>query len=413
MKKNTKSEQSCQEEYLSAELFREAAVKEIEEYARCASLKLIRQIMEKEVENLCGRSFSHKNNEKFHRGGSEAGSVYLQGQRVPCRRPRVRNAEGEVTLGTYAKLRKIGNLDERVLQLMSSGVSTRKYEEVIEKLAEDSGLSKSSVSRRFMEESRKSMNHFRERKFAGMKFFAVFIDGTYVAGQAVITAIGVDTDGRKHFIGFCIGSSENVETVKDLFSLLDEKEISYTENILFVLDGSKALERGVLNRFGNRAFIQRCRIHKLRNIYSKLPDKYHDEFKERYNKIFSCNKYSDALKELESVTKWLSNISSSAKESLEEAGNKLITLQKIEMPGEMMRSFNTTNVIESAFSSPKSSLRRVKKWNLKNDMLGRWVSISLLYQEKKFRKIRGVDSLNLFIDKFIKIKNNLDRNIAA
>lgn len=408
MKKNLKRQARSQEEFLSSELFRDMAISEIEIMARNASLALIKRIMEQEVEELCGKVFSHKGEAKFHRGGTECGSVYLQGQRVPIRRPRVRNSKGEVTLKTYTKLRKIENLNERVLELVSSGVSARKYDEIIEKLAEEAGLSKSSVSRRFIEESRKSMEQFKARTFEGIQFFALIMDGTYVNSQAVVTAMGVDTNGNKHFIGYSIGSSENTEVVRTLLNTFEEKKVSFTENILCVLDGSKSLERAVTDKFGEKVFIQRCKIHKLRNIYSKIPKKYYTEFKNRYNKIFTCNKFEDAKKELESVTKWLSEISYSAKESLEEAGEKLITLQKIGMPGELMRSFNTTNLIESAFSAPKCSLRRVKKWNLESDMLDRWISISLLYQEKRFRKVKGVNSLNLFIHKFTKPNFTVD-----
>jgi transposase-like protein len=269
------------------------------------------------------------------------------------------------------------------------------------------------VSRRFIEESRKTMLEFKARKFSGKIFFALVIDGTYVSGQAVVTAVGVDTDGNKHFIGYFIGSSENTEVVKSLLDLLDEKEVSFTENILCDVDGSKSLERAITDKYGARVYIQRCKIHKLRNVYAKIPKKYYPEFKQRYDKIFTCELFDDAKSELASVSKWLSKISFSAKESLDEAGDKLITLQKIGMPGNLMRSFNTTNIIESAFSAPKSTLRRVKKWRLETDMLDRWISISLLYQEKKFRKVRGVNSLNTFIYKFTKMNFSVDlKNVA-
>ena len=145
MKKDLKKQARSQEEFLSPEIFRDMTISEIEIMAHKASLEIIKKIMEKEVEELCGKVFSHKGEVKFHRGGTESGSVYWQGQRVPIRRPRVRNSDGEVTLKTYTNLRKIENLNERVLELVSSGVSARRYDEIIEKLAEEAGLSKSSV----------------------------------------------------------------------------------------------------------------------------------------------------------------------------------------------------------------------------------------------------------------------------
>jgi len=410
MKRNIKESQVSQEEILDVSMFRDLALKEIESVVRLASLDMIKRIMEEEVTHLCGESFSHKNGNKFHRGGSEKGSVYLSGQRIRISRPRVRSSEGEVKLKTYSKLRQIGNVSERVLQLLSSGVSTRKYEEVIEKLAKDSGLSKSSVSREFIKESRKSLEYFKNRDFKDKEFFALLVDGTRIGDQVVVVAMGVDISGSKNFIGFSEGSKENFEVVKSLLDTFDEKNILFTKNIICVLDGSKALEKAIKNKFGDRVFIQRCKIHKKRNILAKLKESYHADFNIKYNRIFECNNYKDAYDELQSLIHWLEEINYSASESLKEAGEKLLTLHKINMPPEIRKSFSTTNPIESGFTGPKGNLKRVKRWRLNSDMLNRWVSICLLYQEENFNKIRGVNKLNSFLYSFLNSKFNVDKN---
>ncbi|MCP5498658.1 MAG: transposase [Leptospiraceae bacterium] len=260
-------------------------------------------------------------------------------------------------------------------------------------------------------ESRKKLDEFKNRKFENHKFFAVFIDGTNVGGQSIVTALGVDIEGNKHFLGFSEGSTENYEITKELLVSFRERGLKFTDKVIFILDGSGSLKKAIKEQFGDSAVIQRCTNHKLWNLLAKLPEKHHEECKLRYRRIFSCNEYSDAKEEYLGFETWLSRISYSASNSLKEAEYDLLTIHKIRMPVEMRKTFLTTNTIESGFSGPKSLMKRVKKWNLGTDMISRWVSVNLLYQEKRFRKINGVNKINIFLADFL--EQQLDKKVAA
>ena len=198
--------------------------------------------------------------------------------------------------------------------------------------------------------------------FEGKEFFALFIDGVNFGGDMVVVALGVDKQGSKHFIGISQGSTENAEIVSDLLGSIAERKIRFSHKVICVLDGSKALRKGVIEHFGDRADIQRCLIHKIRNVEAKLDKAYHSDFKEKIHQAYSLNGYEECKASMNSIVKWLSKISHNASESLQEGLNDILTLHRISMPPELRKSFYTTNVIDSAFAHPKFKIRRVKRW---------------------------------------------------
>lgn len=408
MKKHKRAVKNCQEQKFGIETFRELAYNDIVSMAE-ASLQIITNIMRLEVEVLCGEIFSHKRGDFCHRGGSEKGSIYMNGQRVPFIGHRVRKGKEEVSLVSYEKLRNPNSINDYVLRLLSRGVSVRKYDELLLKISEESGLSKSSVSRQFVNESREILEKFKNRDFSGKEFFSIIVDGTSIGEEMVVVAMGIDVSGSKHFLGFSTGSSENTETVKDVLSSLEGRGIKFTDRVLCITDGSKALRKALTGRFGDKADFQRCTNHKAWNIYAKLADKYHSEFTRRYRKALGCNSYEDAKEGLDSLEKWLDSVSFSAAESLRECSSEILTLHKIEMPAELRISFHTTNLIESAFSSPKSLMKRIKIWDSKTDMIPRWVAVNLVHMESKFRSVRGKKEINNFLFKYLKKDKTLDK----
>ena len=286
-RKEAKSKKG-QEVNLSLEEIREAVRRAVEKRARLGALAFFYEVVNEEVNLLCGKEFSHKSGEQCHRGGSEKGSIYVDGQRVSVRRPRVRKDAKEVHLNSYDKLSSISNLDEYVLKMMLAGVSTRKYNDVQQDIESGLGLSKSSVSRRSIESSRKLLEKLNTRQFDEKTFYAIVVDGIHVGKTAIIVALGVDTEGNKHFLGIFEGSTENAEAVRELFRSIKEREIKFTKRVVCVMDGSPALHRGVEDHFGKNVDIQRCLNHKLWNLQSKLPKRHYKECKMTYNHpIFS------------------------------------------------------------------------------------------------------------------------------
>jgi len=387
---------------------REFAREVIEQRIRSQALVYVATLLEEEVTDLCGNPFQRKNKGRLnHRGGSETGSIILSGSRVRIKKPRVRNESGEVHLNTYEALSKTENLGEMVFKMMLAGVSTRSYDSVIEKYENDLGVSKSTASRQFIAKSREALNEINSRTFPDSEFWAIMIDGLHFGDEVIIVALGVDLGGNKHFLGVSQGSTENAEVVKDLLNSLKEREIRFSKRVLAVLDGSKALRKGVIEHFGKgNVAIQRCLIHKERNVTSRLAKKYHKEFNRRVRQAYDTNDYEEAKKEFHSTIRWLEGINYNASESMKEGLEEILTLHRINVPPQLRKSLYTTNLIESGFSNPRFKMNRVKKWSTKNDMIKRWAGATLLEQEKSFRAINGRSHIQEFLKNF----STLDKN---
>jgi transposase-like protein len=360
--------------------------------ARQAALALGVELLEQDVERLCGARYSRSG--ECSRYGKEQTSIQIGGARYGFERPRIRGEEGEVYPPTLKKLRGQDLLDEEMKQRMLLGVSTRNYEKVIEGYSKKVGVSKSSVSRAFKRASKKDLDAINQGDLSEHTFVALAIDGLEIAGRTVIAALGI-TDGLEKLpLGLLEGDTENSEVVTDLLSTLRERGFSlHCEKILCLLDGSKALKKAVISVFGSRALIQRCWLHKLRNIQSYIPKSYHETLVWRMRKLMGLNAYKEAQMEYRSLRKWLEGISHSAANSLDEAGEELLTLHKLGITGELRKSLSSTNIIESLFSVVRAKLQNVKNWKSRKTVQTlRWVAAAILQHKKnKMRKLRGMN----------------------
>lgn len=402
MKKKLKDASKGQEAIFTLEDFRSMATGHMESLVRARTIEFVADLMQEEVELLCGRAFQHKSRSGLaHRGGSERGTIYLNGEKLPVKKPRVRQDNAEVPLETYAKLHSSENLGDMVFKTMLAGISTRSYDAVIRSHAESLGVSKSTVSREFIKKSRGALNEINTRRFADRIFWALLIDGIHIGGDVIVVAMGVDISGEKRFLGVSQGSTENAEVVKDLLASLADREIRFTERLVGVIDGGKALRKGLLEHFGSRVEIQRCLIHKKRNVYAYLAKKHHGELSERMNQAYSCNDYPEAEQEFGKTIAWLERINHNAAESLREGMPDLLILHRIGVPPALRKSLYTTNLIESGFAHPRFKLNRVKRWNKQADMIKRWAGANLLEQEKTFRRVRAFREIESFLANFI------------
>jgi transposase-like protein len=205
--------------------------------------------------------------------------------------------------------------------------------------------------------------------------------------------LGVDRCGTKHVLGLWHGASENATLVRSLLADLRERGLNTESAMLVVIDGAKALAKGVREVFGERAFIQRCRVHKLRNVMEHLPKEKRAQAGWRLRGAWTKPTVEAALKELRAVVKWLETISPSAARSLEEGMEETLTVTRLGLQGNLARSFSSTNLIESCFAQTEAWTRRVKRWrNAK--MILRWGAAALLVAEKGFRRIRGCDQID-------------------
>jgi putative transposase len=364
---------------------------------RGAALGLVQGLFLEEVERLCGPRFSRKEDENCHRGGSDPGSIILEGQRVSVKKPRIKKDGEEVELKSYSALQDYDLLCEKVMKHMISGVSTRDYNGLLSEIKNGLGLKKSSVSKAFVMSSREALDEINSRKLFEYEFAVIMIDAIGFAERAVTVALGITTTGQKLILGLKEGDTENSEVCKDLLQSLIERGLNQNQKILFVLDGSKALKKAVRQVFGENP-IQRCMIHKSRNILSYLPKQHHADFCRRWKLIHACSDYALAKREYDQLVDWLSKINHAALASLEEADEETLTVLKLKLPGLLRKSVLTTNPIESTFSVVNRKTGRVKNWKTSPDQISRWAAVSLLDAEKRFRIIRGHKQLPLLIN---------------
>jgi len=362
---------------------------EIEKMASQAGILMMKALLDEEVEGLVGPRHNHDQDRQAYRWGNEEGHVVFAGRKVAIDRPRVRSKGGnEIPLERYQYFRNPQRLQEAVEQKIIRRVSCREYEGVIDDLCDGYGIDKSSVSRQWKAASSKKLKQMLERDLSELGICVIFLDGKEFHDYTLITALGVDSEGRKHILGLWPGATENADVCGSLLDELMERGLPADEQYLFVLDGSKALHKAVVSRFGSQALIQRCRIHKERNIKSYLPQEKHKLLSLKLKKAWGMTDYAKAQKELYRIRDWLAKINRAAAHSLEEGLEETLTVTKLKLPASLQRLFSQTNMIESAFSLADDLCHNVKSWRDGN-MAWRWAGTVLLEAEKRFRRIRG------------------------
>ena len=373
-------------------------IKQLVQYQmRGAALGMALKLFDKEVLDLCGEKFSHKNGDFYHRGGSDDGSIIIHGQRVAVKKPRVRGGDKEVQLESYSALQDYDLLCEKVMKHMLSGVSTRDYEGVLDEITNSTGLKKSSVSKAFKEGSLKALEEINGRDLSGHEFLSVMIDGIGFGTRTVIAALGITTSGKKLVIGLREGDTENSAVCVDLLQSLFDRKLNTVFPIIFVIDGAKALKKGIRKVFGDIVPIQRCVRHKERNIISYLSKEYHMEFRRRWKKLHGHIEYSKAKKEYEELATWLNNINYAAHQSLVESEMETLTVVKLKAPALLRRTLLSTNPLESIFSKVASHKARVKNWKTGADQISRWAAVTLLDVEKRFHVVEGFKQIPLVV----------------
>jgi putative transposase len=319
--------------------------------------------------------------------GRQGGVVNVGTSKLRVTRPRLRDRAGEVVLPGYAALARDETLSRRIADVLTCNVSTRKYTRVMYQCADEMGIARSSVSRHFIKESAHALEKLMAREFGDTDLVAIYVDGIIVAKHHLIAAIGVDVTGVKHMLGLVSGSSENAKVVKDLLASLAERGVDMNVARLWVIDGSKALRSAIEQVCGEAAHVQRCRIHKIRNVTERLPKT--RAAQTRW--VMAQALKGDAevgIQKLKAHAKHLKAQHPDAAASLLEGLEELFTINRLGVTGELARCLATTNVIES----PNSVVRRVSRrvTNYRDvKMAMRWAAAGFLEAEKSFRRLRG------------------------
>jgi putative transposase len=360
------------------------------DFATEMGLKVARLLLEDEVNQRCGLRYERVAERTVTRYGRQGGVVVIAGQKLPVQRPRIRYTQrcGEADLENYARLQSPDAMPQSVLKRLVRGVSCRDYEGVVDLAQEGFGVKKSSVSRSFVKASAAEVRQLAERRLDGVRFPVIYIDGTPYAGETMVAALGITEDGAKRLLGVRQGATENAAVCTALLEDLCGRGLDTSSPVLLVLDGAKALHAAVKRVWGRNALIQRCQVHKKRNVQEHLPQKHWEELSRQLNGAYHETDYDQALKGLKTTARWLERLNPDAAASLREGMEETLTVVRLGVPELLRRTLATTNPIESAFSVAENVTGRVKRWR-EGDMRQRWCTAGLLRAESKFRRVKG------------------------
>jgi transposase-like protein len=371
--------------------------KGVGELVRQAGLQLMSLLMDEEVRKLAGERSRPQPERTANRWGKERGYCVVMGQKVPIERPRVRTSEDkEVRLGSYEMFHRGEPLSETVWEKLMLGLSTRRYGQAVREFTEAYGLEKSAVSEHFIEASRVKLKDLMERRLNKLQLCALLIDATPFEGQQMIVALGIGQDGRKTILGIRQGATENATVVGELLGDLMNRGLDFSTPRLYVLDGGKALHAAVKKYAGESAPIQRCQVHKRRNVLDHLTDEQKPAVARKLNAAYALEEYAAAREALNGLHHELMHLNPSAARSLGEGLEETLTVHRLHVPQQLRLTLASTNVIESAFSIVERVCLNVKRWH-SGDQRERWVGSGLLVAEKQFRRIKGHKQLPLLL----------------
>lgn len=370
----------------------EGARASIEELMHEAAVGLVEQLLVLSAQDLAGAKQRGRNGGPVLWHGAQGGVIALAERQLRVQRPRLRDKNGrEVQVPAYERLRKHADCAARVSDILIAGVSTRRYAQVLSEAAGTVGVSKSAVSRHFIEASTAQLAELNERSLIDLKVLVIYIDGIIVNGHHIIAALGVDDAGDKHLLGLALGASENAQVVKDLLRSLIERGLDATLSYLFVIDGSKALRSAIEEMFGTQAHVQRCRTHKMRNVLERLPRAEAAQTKAVMTAAYKLGA-KEGMARLRTQAQWLQREHADAAASLLEGLQETFTVNAMGLPPSLTRCLCTTNIIENPNGIVRRTSRRVTRYRDANMAL-RWTAAGFIEAQKSFRKIQGVRDL--------------------
>jgi transposase-like protein len=341
-----------------------------------------------------------------HRGanwhGTTTGSVVLGSRTVAVDRPRARTKDGaEVELASWAVFSSRDLLTQLVCERMIAGVATRRHGDVSEPLSSSieeraRSTGRSAVSRRFVQATEQAMAELMGRDLSELEVAVLLVDGVDVARQCLVVALVITTDGTKVPVGLWLGDTENKTVVTNLLADLVARAMSGAGGLLVVLDGAKALAAGVRKVFGDEAVVQRCTLHKRRNVKDHLPKELGATVDRRLAVTFA---QPDAAKGLEAARRLARELESDhpdAAASLREGLEEMFTVRRLGITGTLAKTLTSTNCIESMISVAQTTIGRVKRWK-DGSMKKRWVATGMLEAERSFRRVKGCKQMPVLV----------------
>jgi len=367
----------------------------LDKLLRTMGLEVARQLLEREAEALVGKKGKHSKERTAYRHGVEKTKIVMGGAKVPLERPRVRSKDGgEVRLETLGYLQQEDALDQRILVQLLAGASCRKYVRTVE-AATPCSVSKSAVSRRFIDAMKEEIKDFFSRRLEGC-YPVIMLDGLQMGKLTMMVALGIKADGTKQILGLMEGATENSTVVKSLLGNLLERGLNETEPRLFVIDGSKALHKAIKDTFGEKALIQRCQVHKKRNVLDHLPDSEKEAAAHEITLAYQEFEEENAKKKLEFLAHRLEYRYPAAAASLREGLDETLTVHRLGIGGLLRETLASTNALESANSLCRQTVRNAS--NIQDGAMAiRHAVAGFCEAERHFHRVRGYRDIHILI----------------
>jgi putative transposase len=357
-------------------------------------LGVLHSLLEADVDRLVGPKGRHQPNRAAVRHGTQPGRVTLGGRKIGVDRPRVRSADGarELPLPTWAAFASTELLDQLTLERMLAKLSTRRYQHGLEPVGSraeqaSSGTSKSAVSRRFVAATEQALAELLAQDLSTLDLVALLVDGIRAAEHTCVVALGITLDGIKVPLALAEGATENATVVRDLLAGLRDRGLDTTRPLLVVIDGAKALRRAVTDVF-DHPVIQRCQLHKLRNVVDRLPDALASVVAKRMRAAYHHPDPLIAQAELEALARELDRSHPGAAASLREGLAETLTIGRLGVPPTLARTLRSTNSIESMIAICRDHAANVKRWR-DGQMVLRWIAAGMDEAAKQFRRVNG------------------------
>ncbi len=357
-----------------------------------AGQQVFQTLMEQDRMQLCGPKNVPDPDRQAYRGGSAPSEVVLGGRRIVLPRLRARSVTGEeLTLPSFAYASARDPLDAHTLEAIAVGVTTRKYPRTLDTLPVDvpeRAVSKSAVSRRFVALTSARLTTWLATPLDGLDIRLVLIDGLHFRDHVILLAVGVDAQGTKHVLALREGTTENATVCQALLADLRERGLDLDRPTLFIIDGGTGLRKAIRETSGALGLVQRCQVHKARNVLEHLPEALRPRIRRALNEAYGLADAALAQRRLEQLAAGLDQTHPGAAASLREGLEEALTLQRLGVTGALYRTLRSTNAIENLNGLVGHFVRHVRRWR-DGRMLVRWIAAGLHEARRSFRRVRG------------------------
>jgi putative transposase len=391
-----------------------------ERFCLTAGLSALSEMMEQDARELSGPRYGHRDGKPGYRWGKTQGRVGFHGGKVAIDRPRVRGRDGrEMALPSWEAAQSEDLLGRWAMNLMLINVSTRRFARAVRlpdgdlPSAKGDGVSKSAVSRRFVALSAAQLKTWMEADLSKLGLLVIQIDGIHIDQDLVLlAAVGIDAEGNKHPLGVMEGATENAAVVQALLDNLLDRGLDPGVCRLFIVDGAKALRKAIRRTFGKHTPIQRCQIHKGRNIMERLPKHLHAPVRRTLRQAWEMDDAGKAEQLIRNLARRLEQEAPGVSETILEGIDEILTVVRLKLPPQLRRSLACTNIIENMMGTVRRVCRNVKHWR-NAAMALRWTGAAMQEAAKGFRRLKAHTQLPILRGALFAIQMQHDADAAV